>query len=352
MKINPSNIGTTESAAEVFFGPEPGQEVSGEIIGLSVSTSSSSVFINVKNRGLFAYSLDGHLRWSAGPVLYRFGYRQGCKQNVKDCYFSSIPVIDRCEASIYMSNTEGEIYSLSVRSPQFKWIQDFSSFDKVFTITPGNNGCLYVTVPVRVLVLALDVTTGNILWQRNTGPLSTTECAPVVDSNGWISIGSLDGFLYSFSPTGSLKKFPRAAVLDSVVQVSPLLDCSGYAVYISQTEMEEKISHVTGEYTCISALKPRNVVFTMLAPSTGSTYWSESYPGKFSSLLVETDLQNFVLDESVLLAFVAASSEILSPVLRFSVFRHQFNVDKLKEQLHLASKLEHKFLCTVFLLYL
>lgn len=96
---------------------------------------------------------------------------------------------------------------------------------------------------------------------------------------GWISIGSLDGFLYSFSPTGSLKKFPRAAVLDSVVQVSPLLDCSGYAVYISQTEMEEKISHVTGEYTCISALKPRNVVFTMLAPSTGSTYWSESYPG-------------------------------------------------------------------------
>lgn len=27
MKINPSNIGTTESAAEVFFGPEPGQEM-------------------------------------------------------------------------------------------------------------------------------------------------------------------------------------------------------------------------------------------------------------------------------------------------------------------------------------
>lgn len=105
MKINPSNIGTTESAAEVFFGPEPGQEVSGEIIGLSVSTSSSSVFINVKNRGLFAYSLDGHLRWSAGPVLYRFGYRQGCKQNVRDCYFSSIPVIDRCEASIYVRST-------------------------------------------------------------------------------------------------------------------------------------------------------------------------------------------------------------------------------------------------------
>lgn len=103
--------------------------------------------------------------------------------------------------------------------------------------------------------------------------------------SGWISIGSLDGFLYSFSPTGSLKKFTRAAALDSVVQVSPQLDCSGYAVYISQTEMEEKISHITGEYISISALKPRNVVFTMLVPSTGAIYWSESYPG--DSYLVE-----------------------------------------------------------------
>ena len=96
---------------------------------------------------------------------------------------------------------------------------------------------------------------------------------------GWISIGSLDGHLYSFSPTGSLKKFPRATELDSVVQVSPLLDCSGYGVYISQTEMEGKTSHIVGEYTYISALKPRNAVFTMLAPSTGSIYWTESYPG-------------------------------------------------------------------------
>lgn len=103
LKINPPNIGTTEPAVEVFFSPEPGLEVSGEIIGLSVSTSSSSVFINVKKRGLFAYSLvDGHLLWTAGPVLYRFGYRQGCKQNVRDCYFTSVPVIDRCEASIYV----------------------------------------------------------------------------------------------------------------------------------------------------------------------------------------------------------------------------------------------------------
>lgn len=83
-----------------------------------------------------------------------------------------------------ISNTEGELYSLSVRSPYFKWIQDFSSLDKFFTITPGNNGRLFVTVPVRALVLALDVSSGTVLWQRSIGPLSAAECAPVVDSNG------------------------------------------------------------------------------------------------------------------------------------------------------------------------
>lgn len=96
---------------------------------------------------------------------------------------------------------------------------------------------------------------------------------------GWVSIGSLDGFLYSFSPTGILKKFPKADAQDSVLQFSPLLDCSGYAVYVSQTVMDGKISHIIGEYNYISALKPVKVVFTLLVPATGSIYWSESYPG-------------------------------------------------------------------------
>ncbi|CAK9143857.1 unnamed protein product [Ilex paraguariensis] len=184
LKINLLNIGTSDSAAEVFFGPEPGTERPGEIIGISVSTSSSCVLINIKNRGLFAYRLHGQLLWSAGPVLYQSGYRQGCRKNVTDCYFTSVPVIDQCEASIYISNTGGELYALSVHSPHFKWIQDLSSFGKIFTVTPGNNGRLYVTVAVRALVLALDVSSGTVLWQGNIGPLSSTDIAPVVDSNG------------------------------------------------------------------------------------------------------------------------------------------------------------------------
>ncbi|GMN57027.1 hypothetical protein TIFTF001_026139 [Ficus carica] len=308
LQINLLNNGTIQPASEVLLSFQPpDKEGRGEIIGISVSTLSSSVFVNIEGRGLFAYTTRGQLLWSAGPVLNQFGYRQGCRKNETDCYFNSVPVLDQCEASIYISNTDGELYSLSIRSPHFKWIQDLSSFDKVFTVTPGNNGHLYVVVPVRALLLALDVLTGNVLWQGSIGPLSSADSSPVIDSNGWVSIGSLDGFLYSFSPDGVLKKFSKARASDSVIQVSPVLDCSGYALYISQTEMEGKISHIIGEYTYVSALKPKSIIFTLFVPATGSIYWSETYPGELSSSLSSMDLHHFVLDERILLAFFAAS---------------------------------------------
>lgn len=102
LKINLLNIGTTEPAAEVLLRFGPDEEGNGEIVGLSVSTLVSSLFINIRSRGLFAYSMLGKLLWSAGPVVDRFGYRQGCRKNVTDCYFVSAPVIDQCEASIYV----------------------------------------------------------------------------------------------------------------------------------------------------------------------------------------------------------------------------------------------------------
>ncbi|KAK8510407.1 hypothetical protein V6N12_011773 [Hibiscus sabdariffa] len=307
LQINIMKIGSSEPATQVLFDPGPGER-GGEIVGIAVSTLCSSVIINVKNRGLVAYSMRGQLLWSIGPVLDQYGYRQGCWKNVSDCYFASAPVIDQCEASIYISNSEGELYSLSIRSPQFNWIQDLSSFDKVYTITPGNNGLLYVTVPVKSLTLALDVSSGNVLWQTSIGPLSSAELSPVVDSYGWVSIGSLDGFLYSFSPTGTLAKFPKADALDSVIQYSIFLDCSAYAVYICQTEMEEKFIHVNDQFTQVSAMKPKRSVFTLMVPSTSKIYWSESnHGGPFLSSLSKSDLQNFVVDEGMLLAFVTAS---------------------------------------------
>ncbi|XP_026378186.1 protein GAMETE EXPRESSED 3-like [Papaver somniferum] len=308
LKINPPSVRNPESTFEIFFGKMLTTEGSNKISGMAVSVISSLMFITVENRALFAYTLRGQRLWSAGPVLYRSGYRVGCKRNVTDCHFTSAPVVDQCEGSVYISNTYGELYALVIRNPQFKWIQDLSEFDKLLTITPGNNGLVYVTFPVKALLLALDVFTGNILWQKNIGPLSTIDCSPIVDSNGWISIGSLDGFLYSFSPSGDLRKFPKANVLDSVALVSPLLHCSGYAIYFSQTVMEGKTSRTIGDFTYISVMKPKNVVFTMLVPATGSVYWSGTYTGQFASFLNESILQYFAMDERILLAFVAAGN--------------------------------------------
>ncbi|XP_044467768.1 protein GAMETE EXPRESSED 3-like [Mangifera indica] len=312
IKVNFMKMGNSESATQVFFGGEPGEEVAGEISGLAVSTFGSTVFINVKNGGLYAFMTSGEVLWSAGPKQFQSDYHQGCRKSVADCYFSSHPVIDECEANVYISNTQGELYSISFRSPHYNWVQDFSSFGKMLTITSGNNGCLYVTIPVKALVFALDASSGNVLWQRSIGPISSAEYAPVVDANGWISVGSLDGFLYSFSPTGSLHKFSKSDTMDSVIQVSPLLDCSGYAVYISQTKMSGKFIHTNGEYTYVSTMKPESVVFSLMAPATGSVYWSEIYPdpkskffqrlmiaGEFSSLLSKSDLQHFDPDESL-----------------------------------------------------
>lgn len=172
---------------------------------------------------------------------------------------------------------------MSTRSPHFKWIRDFSSLDKAFVITAGNNGRLYVTVPSKAVVLALDVATGDTLWQMSIGPLSVSDCTPVVDFNGWISVSSLDGCLYSISPTGTLQKFPTKPTLDSVVQVNPLVDCSGFGIYVSQTQVEGKLSRAIGDYTFISATKPMSVSFALLVPAMGLVYWSERYSGTILS---------------------------------------------------------------------
>ncbi|XP_074579048.1 protein GAMETE EXPRESSED 3 [Curcuma longa] len=307
LRINPSNIGRPESTVDVFFGENSTFRRSGEILGISISCLYASLFVAVRNRGLFALSLRGEqLLWSAGPLLYRFGYRQGCKKNTTDCFFNSAPVVDQCEGTIYVSNTEGQIYSLFIRSPHFRWIQDFSSIDRMMNIVPGNNGHLYLVFPRKATVMSLDVSTGTVSWQSNVGLLSSETIVPVVDSNGWLSIGSLDGFLYSFSPAGELRKHLQKNAEDSVIMSSPVLDCSGFAVYVSQTIMEEKSTRTTGNYTFVSALKPTSMVITLLAPATGTVYWSESYHGEMSSLLAKSDLHSFDMDESTFLSILSA----------------------------------------------
>ena len=97
---------------------------------------------------------------------------------------------------------------------------------------------------------------------------------------GWISIGSLDGILYSISPNGDLNKLLEETASESAIQASPALDCSGFAVYISQTRLDSKITHNIGTTSYVSAMRPVQVLFTLLAPATGTVYWTGDYLGK------------------------------------------------------------------------
>jgi len=99
--------------------------------------------------------------------------------------------------------------------------------------------------------------------------------------------------LYSFSRTGDLYKIPKNAETDSVIQIEPLLDCSGYAVYVSQTKFEGMIDRVIEDYTYVSAKKPETAVFSLVVPETRSIYWSQSYSGK-TQILTKTTVSLLV----------------------------------------------------------
>lgn len=101
IKVTPRDRAKPASS-EVFFSYNATPGRSEEIIGLSVSGSYSSLFLTIRNRGLFVLSLQGDLQWSLGPVLDWYGYRLGCKGNISGCYFDSPPVLDHYGGALYV----------------------------------------------------------------------------------------------------------------------------------------------------------------------------------------------------------------------------------------------------------
>lgn len=103
---------------------------------------------------------------------------------------------------------------------------------------------------------------------------------------GWMSIGSLDGALYSISPEGEMRKFLGETANGSVIHVGPVLDCSGLSMYVAKTIAEGKSIQTTGDYTYVSVKKPSFILFTLLAPATGTIYWTGEYPGLSLLMLI------------------------------------------------------------------
>lgn len=103
IEVTPYNINSARPASRVFFSYNATVGRSEEIIGLAISGRHWSLFVTIRNIGLFVLSLRDGFQWSLGPVLDRRGYRTGCKRNVADCYFDSPPVVDQCEGALYVS---------------------------------------------------------------------------------------------------------------------------------------------------------------------------------------------------------------------------------------------------------
>jgi hypothetical protein len=103
-----------------------------------------------------------------------------------------------------------------------------------------------------------------------------------------MSIGSLDGNLYSISPEGDTTMLLQEAAKDSVIYASPVLDCSGFSVYVAQTILEAKSSGKIGNRTYVLAMKEKTkgVLFTLLTPATGTIHWTSEYPGLFISFFL------------------------------------------------------------------
>ncbi|KAF3796169.1 GAMETE EXPRESSED 3 protein [Nymphaea thermarum] len=319
LTIVPPKNTTSKPVSKIFFGPGMPLGVSGEIVGFAISIWAPALFITIANSGIYAFRLDGTSLWSAGPAFYQSIYPQACWNNLTTCSFALGPIIDECEASIYAVNSEGQVYSISSLKPFVNWVQDFGAIDKMISLTAGNNGLVYLVFPRKSLVMALDASEGTVLWRDNVGPLSVYACSLLIDSMGWVSIGSLDGFVYSFSPTGIVHKNLEATAVDSVIQVDPALDCAGRLVYAAQLKVTSKSSHLYGDYSTISVRGPLNLIFTLFVPATGAVHWTGEYPGitywvsiaflfiPLSSTWSSSYLRHFVLDARVLLAFVTAA---------------------------------------------
>lgn len=119
----------TKSEPELFF--DPGET----ILGFAVSVSSSSVYITVKNHGLYAYNMLRQQLWIAEPKTERFGYRLGCRKDYENCKFDSRPVIDSCEASIYVRPLSLSFFSIFISSMNgflilALFFQTFSDFEQ------------------------------------------------------------------------------------------------------------------------------------------------------------------------------------------------------------------------------
>ncbi|KAI5063968.1 hypothetical protein GOP47_0020638 [Adiantum capillus-veneris] len=316
----PSSAAEKPSAAD-FFSMVPTMTLKAignfsSITGLAVTSWSSVLYINT-GTGLHAFMFDGTPLWSTivqfnNSAMVSPKSMGSCAYNMTNCTLLPYLAVDECDGSIYVARTDGWLFSYATWQPFLRWSYALSAdiplSAKVIT---GNNGRVYAAIAKYDMIYAISTELGTLVWQVKVGPLSEASCTPRVDLLGFVSVGSLDGFLYVISPDGAfVRKYLAANNLSLVsILVAPVLDCSRKALFVAQTRVLSKtIMQKVDGTKGLGITQYLGINLYMLAPSSGQVLWSTLYPGLFPAALLTRDLSLYTIDPDWLIAITAIAN--------------------------------------------
>ncbi|KAH7282984.1 hypothetical protein KP509_35G054900 [Ceratopteris richardii] len=297
----PSSTATNASAAD-FFSTVPTESLKAignfsSVTGLAVTLWSSVLYVNT-GTGLHAFMFDGTPLWSTivqfnNSAMTSPQSMGPCAYNTTNCTLLPYLAVDQCDGSIYVARKDGWLFSYSTWQPFMRWRYALSvDVPLSVKIMAGNNGRIYAAIAEYDTVYALSSSLGTLVWQVKVGPLSEASCIPTVDLLGFVSVGSLDGFIYVISPDGILvDKYLAADSLSLVsILVAPILDCSKQAIYVSQTKVQSKIITKEADGTKglgITEFLGMNIY--LFRPSSGQVLWHTLYPDLSTKSFCDTD---------------------------------------------------------------
>ncbi|MCO5609630.1 hypothetical protein L7F22_063860 [Adiantum nelumboides] len=288
--IPPSSAANSPSAAD-FFSMVPTTSLKAignysSITGLAVTSWSSVLYINT-GTGLHAFMFDGTPLWSTvvqfnNSAMLSPKSMEPCAHNMTNCTLLPYLAVDECDGSIYIARTDGWLFSFATWQPFLRWSYALSVDTPLSVkLVNGNNGRLYAAIAKYDMLYALSTEMGTLVWQAKVGPLSEASCVPSVDSLGFVSVGSLDGFLYVISPDGA---------------------------YVRKYLAADNLSLQTDGTKGLGITQFLGINIYMLVPSSGQVLWSTLYPGLFPVALLARDLSSYSVDPDWLIAITAIAN--------------------------------------------
>jgi len=127
---------------------------------------------------------------------------------------------------------EGWLYGVDACTGDLLWERDMHGWIESSPSVSHDNKAVYIGSKSG-RVEAVDAATGDLLWAYTTSDAITS--SPVLDREGNLYIGSLDGALYSLDPQGQLRWRVQAPP-SAAMHTSPALSLDEQTVYTAYTQ--------------------------------------------------------------------------------------------------------------------